>query len=114
MIYQCNQCEFTSFNEKALQQHIKEKHIVKVDPVVDPVPVVDKPEKKENKSHGAGEYTNFYIELKGKPVTCEFVNGKVISGTLAALNQYEIKIKTKEEMVIVFKHSLATLKVSQV
>ncbi|MCJ7617450.1 MAG: RNA chaperone Hfq [Desulfobacterales bacterium] len=133
MMYQCKQCEFSSFNDKALQQHIKEKHTPKpeVPKVVPPIipaqpipaqpaqqiekPNPDKVEKKDFKKEKKPyvEY-NFYMDLKGKLVTCEFINGKTISGIFVGFNQWEIKIKTKNGDVIVYKHALATMKAEKV
>lgn len=115
MIYQCNKCEFNSFNEKALQQHIKEEHTKPVPKVVQPTPPAPKPaevaqpENKEPKKEKKPEI-NFYNEFRNKPITCQFINGQSISGTLIGFNQWELKIKTAVGDVLVYKHSLATLK----
>ncbi len=113
MIYICKEpgCVFSSFNEKALELHKQEKHRTatitpqkKEEPVVtgvpDPTSVQPETEKKKNLG------LNFMLELKGKKVTIEGNNGKVVTGTLKKYNSYELKIETETGLRTMFKHSL--------
>lgn len=111
MIYKCNQCaEFTAFNEKAVEQHKKEKHNKEIST---PPPIVEQPLQISDQIPAKPEHVqpkvnklNFMLNLKGKQVTAEGNNGKLVTGILKKFNDYELNIETDSGMRTVFKHSL--------
>ncbi len=131
MIYNCTAigCNFSAFNEKALALHKKEKHreiptppsqeqiveekastLKKEDPVVSLETAVVQGEKQketrgDNPQNNKQSY-NFMLDLKGKRVTAEGINGKKVTGLLKMFNQYELNIDTEDGNRTLFKHSL--------
>ncbi len=128
MIYRCNVpgCDFSAFNEKALELHKKEKHKVATPPSpqnqnqikedtaislgTSGVPDIKQPEnpqetpsKKPQTPHPG---FNFLIDLKGKKVSVEGINGKTVTGVLKRFNQYELNLDTEDGNRTLFKHAL--------
>ncbi len=109
MIYKCKQCEFTSFNEKALEMHKEEKHKVLSKPKKEETLPETKSEKiltEQPTSENVKIGLNFMLGLKGKKVSIEGINGRVVTGILKKFNDYELNIETESGIKTIFKHSL--------
>ncbi len=130
VIFNCKApgCDFSAFNEKALELHKKEKHRVasmatqkkeEVTPLGTPGTAGtagitqneklqgEKPQETHtNKPHNNKPGLNFLIDLKGKNVGVEGKNGKKITGVLKRYNQYELLLETDTGLRTLFKHAL--------
>ena len=105
MIYSCKECDFNAFSEKALANHMKEKH---TKPVVIPIP---KPPEQVKPPEQKPEFKgfNFMMEFKNCKVICKLISGEVITGTFDRFSPYEISIWNDNSEIIVMKHAIATL-----
>lgn len=128
-MFKCEQCDFSSFNEKALAQHIEERHRPKPKKPREERPREERPREdrpreerpREERSREERpreerprEKRNFLREMLKKPVKCQTFNKDYIIGTLDAFGDYEVLIQGEDnKKILIFKHGLISIELEE-